>query len=249
MYDRYKHVLSSFVHVEQNRSVSVSQLPYVVLQDPPHSQHSTATLQSLTHNLSLKWIIKVKVGSVNTLAVVDTASTLSYVDKELLLSPSIHSVPQADQPAVTAANGGSIAIEGSARATFSVPNTGFKSPQECFNVIPIPYKGIGMILGQDFHTKYKMDILNSTQAITWHHKGHTYGLKSTDLIPPAEVPLHRTSNSMPYLATDLKALQRDLNKGSRLILVMPTPAQPVLNSAPTTSARADGVDKYNAGTV
>jgi hypothetical protein len=218
-FSKFQHILGPFQDVSEHNALGSRKLPYVVLHDPPFTHHRTAVTQSLSHHLDLKWIIKVKIGSVNTLAVIDSASSVTHVDKELLKSPSLHHLPTADLPAVTAANGASIPIQGSVRTTFSVPNTGFKVSNETFNVIEIPYKGIGMIIGQDFQSRYKFDILNSTNALTWLHRGHQYGLKLEHCVPPGEVPVHKTEATAPY--TNAKALQRDLNKGARLILVIP----------------------------
>ena len=239
-YGRFKHILEPFHHVSEHKTLRKGPLPYLVLHDKPHTHHKTAVIQTLSHNLELKWIIKVKIGSVHTLAVVDTASTVTHVDKELLKSPSLYYTPTANLPAVTAANGSAIPIQGTVKGNFSITNTGFKVP-ETFNVISIPYRGIGMILGQDFQSKYKIDILNSTNSLTWLYRGHMYGLKHDQCVPPGEVPPHKTEATAPY--TNPKALQRDLNKGGRLILAVPhtadpTPvcaATPMSNTPPSTS--------------
>ena len=52
------------------------------------------------------------VGGVKTLAILDSASSLSYVDKELLKSPRIQLKPTANVGAVITASGDALPING-----------------------------------------------------------------------------------------------------------------------------------------
>ncbi len=214
-YTRLQPVLTTFQDVTSVNGISKSHLPYVVLRDPPHTVPHTATFNALTHNLDLKFILKVNVGGVKTLAVLDSASSLSHIDHELLKSPKVQLKPKADVAAVIAATGSPMVIKGSVTTCWKLTNTGFSIPSETFNVIDIPYKGIGMIIGQDLLSKYKIDILNSTESVSMCYRGHRYSIPKTLLVPAAEAETsHKTEYSEPY--SNPKQISRDLKKGGRI---------------------------------
>ena len=200
-------------------------MSYVVLKDPPYSKPPSGTFNALAHNLDLKFIVKVSVGGTKTLAVLDSASSLSHIDSQLLKDPKVKLRPRADVGAIIAATGSTMAVKGSVNTCWKVTYTGFQIPSETFNVIDIPYKGIGMIIGQDFLTKYKIDLLNSTDSISIQYRGHKYSLPTDKLVPPAVAEQsYKTEHSAPYSTS--KQISKDLRKGGRIILVMPTVEPP-----------------------
>ncbi len=220
-YVKHQRVLSAFTDVTTSGHTS-SMLPYKVLRDYPHTQHPCAVLNAApTHTLDLKFIINVNVGGVKTLAILDSASSLSYVDKELTQSPKIQLKPKSDLGAVITASGDPLPIKGTLSTYWRITNTGFSIPSETFNVIDIPYKGIGMILGQDLHTKYNIDLLNSTNSVNIQYRGRGYPI-SSDLLVPSSVAAQsfKTHHSQPY--ENAKQLKKDLRKGGKIILVLPS---------------------------
>ena len=219
-YTKFKHVLAAFTDVTTTLE-KPCMLPYLVLRDSPHSHHPCATLNTLSHQLDLKFIIKVNVGGVKTLAILDSASSLSYVDKELLQTPKIQLKPSSEVAAVITASGNALPIKGSVNTCWKITNVGFQIPSENFNVIDIPYKGIGMIIGQDFHTKYNIDLLNSTNSVSIQYRGRKYAIPP-DLLIPSETAAqsHKTHHSQPY--ENHRQIKRDLRKGGKIILVLPS---------------------------
>ncbi len=231
-YTRLQPVLSTFQDVTNVNGISKTHLPYVVIKDSPHTVPSAATFNALSHNLDLKFIIKVNVGGVKTLAVLDSASSLSHIDSELLKSSKVQLKPKADVAAVIAATGTPMVIKGTVTTCWKVTNTGFSIPSETFNVIDIPYKGIGMIIGQDLLSKYRIDILNSSESVSMFYRGHRYTIPQSLLVPPAEAETsYKTEMSEPY--SNPKQISRDLKKGGRIILVLPT--NPSNGSSPSST--------------
>jgi hypothetical protein len=232
-YSRLQVPLSTFVDVTNVNGNLKSQLPYVVLRDPPFTKPPSGTLLTMTHNLDLKFIVKVNVGGTKTLAVLDSASSLSHIDSSLLKDPKVKLKPKADVGAIIAATGSAMTVKGTVNTCWKITYTGFSIPSETFNVIDIPYKGIGMIIGQDFLSKYQVDILNSTDSISLKYRGHKYSLPTDKLVPPSVAEKsYKSEHSAPY--TTSKQISKDLKKGGRIILVMPTVDPP--GSSTTRSA-------------
>ena len=244
-YARLQNVLSTFVEITDYNTLGRKLLPYKVLKDPPFSTAPHATMNALSHQLALKWIVKVNVGGVKTLAILDCASSLSHVDRELLQHSKIQLQHKADVGSILSASGDAITVQGTVNVPWSITNTGFQVPKETFNVIDIPYKGIGMIIGQDCHTKYGMDIHNTTDSVSIHYRGRKYAIPKNLLVPPdiAEKS-HKTIYSAPYETS--KQIAKDLRKGGRIIVVLPTTScskppigrkldsgYPILNSSPS----------------